>query len=72
MGVEGAADIGAGRWDRSGHSPLRLASGPRVDALLEQLRQLTGRGSTEIVRDALETAQPFDPDSLYDEQGLPS
>ena len=71
---------------------------PRVDALLEQLRQLTGRGSTEIVRDALElelqrclsrrrrlaaelpvlqeqaleTAQPFDPDSLYDEQGLPS
>ena len=27
---------------------------PRVDALLEQLRQLTGRGSTEIVRDALE------------------
>ena len=73
---------------------------PRVDVLLEQLRQLTGRGSTEIVRDALElelqrqrrlsrrrrlaaelpvlqakaieTAQPFDPDSLYDEQGLPS
>ena len=27
---------------------------PRVDALLEQLRQLTGRGVTEIVRDALE------------------
>ncbi len=27
---------------------------PRVDALLEQLRQLTGRGATEIVRDALE------------------
>ena len=75
---------------------------PRVDALLEQLRQLTGRGVTEIVRDALElelelqrqrwlsrrrrlsaelpvlqeqaieTAQPFDSDSLYDEQGLPS
>ena len=44
---------------------------PRVDALLEQLRQLTARGSTEIVRDALETAQPFDLDSLYDEQGLP-
>jgi hypothetical protein len=73
---------------------------PRVDALLEQLRQLTGRGVTEIVRDALElelqrqrwlrrrrrlsaelpvlqeqaieTAKPFNPDSLYDEQGLPS
>ena len=73
---------------------------PRVDALLEQLRQLTGRGVTEIVGDALElelqrqrllsrrrrlsaelpvlqeqaieTAQPFDSDSLYDEQGLPS
>jgi len=27
---------------------------PRVDALLEQLRQLTGRGVTEIVGDALE------------------
>lgn len=27
---------------------------PRVDALLEQLRQLTGRGVTEIVREALE------------------
>jgi hypothetical protein len=27
---------------------------PRVDALLEQLRQLTGRGATEIVREALE------------------
>ena len=26
----------------------------RVDALLEQLRQLTGRGVTEIVGDALE------------------
>jgi len=73
---------------------------PRVDALLEQLRQLTGRGVTEIVRDALElelqrqrwlsrrrrlsaelpvlqdqaieTVKPFHPDSLYDEQGLPS
>ena len=45
---------------------------PRVDALLEQLRQLTGRGSLEIVRDGLETAQPFDPGSPYDEQGLPS
>ena len=72
----------------------------RVDALLEQLRQLTGRGVTEIVGDALElelqrqrllsrrrrlsaelpvlqeqaieTAKPFLPDSLYDEQGLPS
>jgi len=69
-----------------------------VDALLEQLRQLTGRGVMEIVRDALElqrqrwlsrrrrlsaelpvlqdqaieTAKPFHPDSLYDEQGLPS
>jgi hypothetical protein len=73
---------------------------PRVDALLEQLRQLTGRGSTEIVREALElelqrqrclsrrrrlsaelsglqeqameTAKPFHPDSLYDGQGFPS
>lgn len=72
----------------------------RVDALLEQLRQLTGRGATEIVREALElelqrqrrlsrrrrlsaelpllqeqameTARPFNPESLYDEQGLPS
>ena len=73
---------------------------PRVDALLEQLRQLTGRGATEIVREALElelqrqrrlsrrrrlsaelpllqeqameTARSFNPESLYDEQGLPS
>ncbi|TVS01285.1 MAG: hypothetical protein EA413_14535 [Cyanobium sp. PLM2.Bin73] len=73
---------------------------PRVDALLEQLRQLTGRGATEIVREALElelqrqrrlsrrrrlsaelpllqeqatkTAKPFNPESLYDEQGLPA
>ena len=73
---------------------------PRVDALLEQLRQLTGRGATEIVREALElelqrqrrlsrrrrlsaelpllqeqameTGRPFNPASLYDEQGLPS
>lgn len=27
---------------------------PRVDALIAQLRQLTGRGATEIVREALE------------------
>jgi hypothetical protein len=66
---------------------------PRVDALLEQLRQLTGRGVTEmelqrqrwlsrrrrlsaelpVLQDqAIETAKPFHPDSLYDEQGLPS
>ena len=79
--------------------PVSIKS-PRVDALLEQLRRLTGRGATEIVRDALElelqrqrslrrrrrlaaelpvlqeqaieAAQPFDADSLYDEQGLPT
>ncbi|MCU0529047.1 MAG: type II toxin-antitoxin system VapB family antitoxin [Cyanobium sp. Prado107] len=73
---------------------------PRVDALLEQLRLLTGRGATEIVREALEMelqrqrrlrrqkrlsaelpflqeqaaghARPFDPEALYDEQGLPA
>lgn len=28
----------------------------RVDELLSQLRQITGQGSTEIVRDALEVA----------------
>lgn len=27
---------------------------PRVDELIAQLRQLTGRGATEIVREALE------------------
>jgi hypothetical protein len=27
---------------------------PRVDELIDQLRQLTGRGATEIVREALE------------------
>jgi hypothetical protein len=29
---------------------------PRVDELIGQLRQLTGRGATEIVREALEEA----------------
>lgn len=33
--------------------PVNIKS-PRVDDLLAQLRQLTGRGATEIVREALE------------------
>lgn len=70
-----------------------------VDCLIQQLRQLTGQGPTEIVKAALEReyrelrrqrrqiqlvehlaalqskakgkANDFDPDSLYDEDGLP-
>jgi len=33
--------------------PVNIKS-PRVDDLLAQLRQLTGRGATDIVREALE------------------
>jgi hypothetical protein len=42
---------------------------PRVDELIGQLRQLTGRGATEIVREA--QARPFAAESLYDSEGLP-
>jgi len=70
-----------------------------VDYLIQQIRQLTGLGPTEIVKTALdrqyqelrqqrrkaqldqklpliqtaaqETATDFDPNSLYDENGLP-
>jgi hypothetical protein len=70
-----------------------------VDRLIEQLRELTGQGTTEIVKAALEReyrelrrqrrqvqlaehlseiqaavqekATNFEPDSLYDENGLP-
>jgi hypothetical protein len=71
-----------------------------VDRLIQQLRELTGQGPTEIVKAALEReyrelrrqrrqtqladhlsaiqatvqqkANDFEPDSLYDENGLPS
>lgn len=71
-----------------------------VDRLIEQLHELTGQGSTEIVKAALEReyrelrrqrrqdrlaehlseiqtmvqekANGFEPDSLYDENGLPA
>jgi hypothetical protein len=71
-----------------------------VDRLIQQLRELTGQGPTEIVKAALEReyrelrrqrrqsqmaehlseiqatvqekANDFEPDSLYDENGLPA
>jgi hypothetical protein len=55
---------------------------PRFDELIGELHQLTGRGATEIVREALEEqlrlqqqaaaqARPFAAESLYDSHGLP-
>ena len=45
------------RWNCFLHPWGRIAvniKSPRVDELIGQLRQLTGRGATEIVREALE------------------
>jgi hypothetical protein len=52
----------------SGGMAVNIKS-PRVDELIGQLRQLTGRGATEIVREA--QARPFAAESLYDSEGLP-
>ena len=48
---------------------------PRVDAQRQRrlIRRRRLAAELPVLQEkAIETAQPFDPDSLYDEQGLPS